>query len=99
MSTATTTRKSSRRNSLELLRFAKRFQEKYILQPYWTNTSLGKIDEVSQVADVDIGEAGCFKYVLIEVRNRNPMYERSKLIVRGDASCTYHSKRRGTMFH
>lgn len=85
-------RKSSRRNSLELLRFAKRFQEKYILKTYWTNPFLGKIDDVSGLADVDIGEAGCFKYVLVEVRDRNPMYERAKLVVRGDASCTYHSK-------
>lgn len=92
MSTTTIGRKSSRRNSLEIFYFAKRLQEKYMLKTYWTNPFLGKIDDVCKLIDVDIGEAGCFKYVLVEVRNRNPMYERTKFVVRGDASCTYHSK-------
>lgn len=53
---------------------------------------MGKIEEVAQVPDVDIAEAGCFKYVLIEVRDRAATYGTVKLVVRGDASCTYHGR-------
>lgn len=87
-------RKSSRRNSLELFRFVKQIQEKYLLQPYWSNPFQNKIGQLDEVLDVDIAEAGCFKYVLIEVRYHNPIYERSKWVVRGDASSTDHSKRK-----
>lgn len=83
-----------RRNSLELFQYAKHLQEKYILHPYWSNASMGKIAEVGHVPDIDIAEAGAFKYVLIEVRNRGANYARPKLVVRGDASCTYHGKKR-----
>ena len=52
-----------------------------------------KIEKLSDVADVDIAEAGCFKYVLIEVRERTATGAgQSKLVVRGDASCAYHGK-------
>jgi hypothetical protein len=81
-----------RRNSLELLQFAKRLQDKYILHPSWISSSMGKIEEISHVPDVDIAEAGCFKYILIEVRNCGTTYSQSKLVVRGDASCADHGK-------
>ena len=55
---------------------------------------MGKIAEVGHVPDIDIAEAGAFKYVLIEVRNRGANYAHPKLVVRGDASCTYHGKKR-----
>ncbi|CAF1307316.1 unnamed protein product [Adineta steineri] len=80
-----------RRNSLELFQYAKRLQERYILHPFWIDTSMGKINEISHVPDVDIAEAGCCKYILIEVRNYGTTYEQSKLVVRGDASCAYHA--------
>jgi hypothetical protein len=82
----------SRRNSHDILQFAKRFQEKYILHPFWNNTSMDKIGEISEVPDVDIAEAGCCKYLLIEVQDRDINYGPPKLVVRGDASCAYHGK-------
>ncbi|CAF1248434.1 unnamed protein product [Adineta ricciae] len=80
-----------RRNSLEILQYAKRLQEKYILHPFWDGSSFDKIDEISRVPDVDIVDAGCCKYLLIEVNNCGTAYGQSKLVVRGDASCTYHA--------
>jgi phosphohistidine phosphatase len=56
-----------------------------------------KIGEVSDVPDVDIAEAGCFKYILIDVRDRGGAYGKSKLVVRGDASCSYHADVLGLM--
>lgn len=50
-----------------------------------------KIEKIGDVADVDIAEAGCFKYILIEVRERGTTGQ-SKFIVRGNASCAYHGK-------
>ncbi|CAF1518825.1 unnamed protein product [Adineta ricciae] len=50
-----------------------------------------KIGELADVPDVDIAEAGCFKYILIEVRDLGATREQSKLVVRGDASCAYHA--------
>ena len=50
-----------------------------------------KIEKVTDVPDVDIAEAGCFKYILIEVRERGATaIGATKLIVRGNASCAYH---------
>ena len=94
MSTVVTERYHKRRNSLEFLHYARRFQEKYILHQFWIDTSsMGKkIGELSDIADVDIAEAGCFKYILIDVRPRESTYGQSKLVVRGDASCAYHGK-------
>jgi hypothetical protein len=84
-----------RRNSRELLQYAKRFQEKYILHQFWIDLSMGKkIGEISAIPDVDIAEAGCFKYILIEVRDRGTTYGQSKFVVRGDASCAYHGENR-----
>ncbi|CAF1092041.1 unnamed protein product [Rotaria sordida] len=91
MSSSTSRRLSLRRNSNELLQHAKRLQEKYILHPYWTNTSMGKIDNISHVPDVNIAEAGCCKYLLIEVRDSGATYGQSKFVVRGDASCAHHA--------
>lgn len=88
----TSGRLNIRRNSLELLQYAKRLQDKYILHPYWINSSMGKIEEISQVPEVDIAEAGCCKYVLIEVRDGGTTYNQAKLVVRGDASCADHGK-------
>ena len=52
-----------------------------------------KIEKLSDVADVDIAEAGCFKYILIEVRERGTgTTSQSKMIVRGNASCAYHGR-------
>jgi hypothetical protein len=87
-------RSHRRQNSLELWQYAKHLQEKYIVHPYWSNASMGKITEVGHVPDIDIAEAGAFKYVLIEVRSRGPNYGHPKLVVRGDASCAYHGKKR-----
>jgi hypothetical protein len=81
-----------RRNSIEFLQYAKRLQEKYILHPFWIDTSMGKIGEISHVPDVDIAEAGCCKYLLIEVQDRDTTYGPPKLVVRGDASCAYHGE-------
>ena len=54
-----------------------------------------KIEKIVDVPDVDIAEAGCFKYILIEVRERGASaVGPSKLIVRGNASCAYHGKTR-----
>ncbi len=93
MSTITVERNHKRRNSREILRYAKRFQEKFILHEFWIDLSMGKkIGEISDVPDVDIAEAGCFKYILIEVRDRGTTYGQSKLVVRGDASCAYHGR-------
>ncbi len=94
MPTITVERCYKRRNSWEVLQYAKRFQEKYILHQFWIDSSsMGKkIGEISDVPDVDIAEAGCFKYILIEVRDRDTTYGQSKLVVRGDASCAYHGK-------
>ncbi|UJR31350.1 hypothetical protein I4U23_018846 [Adineta vaga] len=89
--TSTSSRLHLRRNSLELLQYAKRFQEKYILHPFWNDTSMGKIDEISRVSNVDIAEAGCCKYLLIEVSGCGSTYGQSKLVVRGDASCAYYA--------
>ncbi|CAF3208429.1 unnamed protein product [Rotaria socialis] len=50
-----------------------------------------KFREISDVPDVDIGEAGCFKYILIEVRDRGTTFNQSKLVVRGDAACGFHA--------
>ncbi|CAF1197018.1 unnamed protein product [Rotaria sp. Silwood1] len=92
MSPTAKERSRKRRNSLELLQYAKRFQEKYILHQFWIDLSMSKkIREISDVPDVDIGEAGCFKYILIEVRDRGTTYGKSKFVVRGDAACAYHA--------
>lgn len=82
------------RDPKTLLQYAKQLQEKYILHPFWIDKSMGKkIAELGDIPDVDIAEAGCFKYILIEVRNRGTTtYEQMKLVVRGDASCAYHGK-------
>ncbi len=93
MSSPTSGRLSLRRNSLELLQYAKRLQEKYILHPFWIDSSMGKIEGIAHVPDVDIVEAGCCKYVLIEVQNTGTTYSQSKLVVRGDASCADHGKK------
>ena len=61
-------RSSLRRDSAELLQHAKHFQEKYILHPFWISQSMGKIENITQIPDVDIAEAGVCKYLLIEVR-------------------------------
>jgi 2-phosphoglycerate kinase len=89
-----------RQNSREILQYAKHFQEKYILHPFWIDSSMGKkIGEISDIPDVDIAEAGCFKYILIEVRDRGATLGQSKFVVRGDASCAYHGRnRRRTKF-
>jgi hypothetical protein len=83
-----------RRNSIELLQYAKRLQEKYILHPFWIDSSMGKIEELSRVPDVDIVEAGCCKYILIEIQDSGTTYGQSKFVVRGDASCVDHGKKR-----
>jgi hypothetical protein len=98
MSTSTPRRLSLRRNSLELLQYAKRLQEKYILHPFWINSSMGKIEEISHVPDVDIAEAGCCKYILVEIRDGATTYSKSKLVVRGDASCANHGKKNEILF-
>ncbi len=92
MSSPTSRGLNIRRNSLELLQYAKRLQDKYILHPSWINSSMGKIEEISNVPDVDIAEAGCCKYILIEVRDGGTTFSQSKLVVRGDASCADHGK-------
>jgi hypothetical protein len=95
MSTIAVERFNRRRNNREVLQYAKRFQEKYILHQFWIDSSMGKkIGEVADVPDVDIAEAGCFKYILIDVRDRDATYGKSKLVVRGDASCSYHGRNR-----
>jgi hypothetical protein len=94
MSSPTSGRLHLRRNSLELLQYAKRLQDKYILHPFWIDSSMGKIEELSRVPDVDIVEAGCCKYILIEIRDEETTYGQSKFVVRGDASCVDHSKNR-----
>jgi len=95
MPTIAVERFNKRRNNREVLQYAKRFQEKYILHQFWIDSSMGKkIGEVADVPDVDIGEAGCFKYILIDVRDRDATYGKSKLVVRGDASCAYHGRNR-----
>jgi hypothetical protein len=76
----------------KLLRYAKHIQDKCVRHPYWMNRLPSKITNMKRIVDVDIGEAGCFKYVLIEVRNRDVTRRQSKLIVRGDASCTCHGR-------
>lgn len=91
-SSSTASRGRPRRNSLEILQYAKRLQEKYILHPFWIDSSMGKINELSQVPDVDIPEAGCCKYVLVEIRDGGTTYTQSKLVVRGDASSADHGK-------
>ncbi|CAF2090004.1 unnamed protein product [Rotaria magnacalcarata] len=53
-------RSSLRRNSIELLQQAKHFQEKYIFHPFWISQSMGKIENITQIPDVDIAEAGEF---------------------------------------
>jgi len=80
-----------RRHSLELLQHAKRLQVKYILQPIWNKSFDGKIDELNHVAEVEIAEAGCCKYILIEVQSQGATYDQSIFIVRADASCVDHS--------
>lgn len=92
MSSPRTERLHVRRNSSELLQYAKRFQEKYILHPFWDNSSARKIDDISRVPDVDIAEAGCCKYLLIEVSYRVATCGQPKLVVRGDASCAFHGR-------
>ncbi|CAF2053748.1 unnamed protein product [Rotaria magnacalcarata] len=84
-------RSSLRRNSIELLQQAKHFQEKYIFHPFWISQSMGKIENITQIPDVDIAEAGVCKYLLIEARDHGTTYGQSKLVVRGDASCAYHA--------
>ncbi|CAF1186577.1 unnamed protein product [Adineta steineri] len=92
MPSVTVERCRKRRNSREFLQFAKRFQEKYILHQFWIDLSMGKkIGDIIDVPDVDIAEAGCFKYILVEVRDRATTYGQTKLVVRGDASCAYHA--------
>ena len=51
-----------------------------------------KINELTNVPDVDIAEAGCFKYILVEVRHRDTTNNQSKFVVRGNASCAYHGR-------
>ena len=93
MSTVRRRNAPKRRHSRELLQHVKSFQEKYILRQFWIDISMGKkIGELADVPDVDIAEAGCFKYILIEVRDLGATREQSKLVVRGDASCAYHGK-------
>lgn len=94
MSSDTAIHFAKRRNSRELRQYARRFQEKYILRQFWIDSSsMGKkIEKVADVPDVDIAEAGCFKYILIEVSDRGTTYGQSKLVVRGDASCAFHGK-------
>lgn len=95
---STSGRLRSRRNSHELLQYAKRLQEKYILHPFWIDSSMGKINELSQVPDVDIAEAGCCKYVLVEIRDGGTTYTQSKLVIRGDASSADHGKNQRRIF-
>lgn len=91
---SSTGRLQVRRNSHELLQYAKRLQEKYILHPFWINSSMGKINDLSQIPDVDIAEAGCCKYILVEIHDgTTTTYTQSKLVVRGDASSADHGKR------
>ena len=52
------------------------------------------MEKIADVPDVDIAEAGCFKYILIEVRDRASTHEQSKHVVRGDASCAFHGRKR-----
>lgn len=93
MSSISKSRRSSlRRNSTEILQFAQHLREKYILRPFWINSSMGKINNISHVPDVDIAEAGTCKYLLIEVRDHGTTFGQSKLVVRGDASCAYHGR-------
>ena len=79
-----------RRDSLELRQYAKSFQEKYILHPFWIDSSpmSKKLATVADVPDVNIAEAGCFKYILVRVSTDG----QSKLVGRGDASCAYHGR-------
>ena len=94
MSTIVVEREQKRRPNREVLQYAKRFQEKYMLHQFWIDKSMGKkIGEISAVPDVNIAEAGCFKYILIEVQDRGTTYGQTKLVVRGDASCAYHGKK------
>jgi hypothetical protein len=51
-----------------------------------------KFEKLIDVADVVIADAGCFKYILIEVRERTNDVDQTKLVVRGDASCAYHGE-------
>lgn len=93
MPSAKTGRAWQRRSSVGVFRFAKYLQEKFVLRQFWIDKSMGKkIDDVADVPDVDIAEAGCFKYVLVEVRDRAAKYEQTKTVVRGDASCAYHGE-------
>ena len=93
MSTISLERNQKRRNSLEVFKYAKRLQDKFIPHQFWIDSSMGKkIGEISDIPDVDIAEAGCFKYILIEVRDQGATLGKSKLVVRGDASCAYHGK-------
>lgn len=94
MSPTPNERSHKRRHSLEILHYAKRFQEKCTVHQFWIDLSMSKkISEISDVPDVDIAEAGCFKYILIEVRDLRAAYAQPKLVVRGDASCAYHGNK------
>ena len=55
--------------------------------------SMGKIDDISHIPDVDLAEAGCCKYLLIEVQDHGKTYSQSKFIVHGDAYCVDHGKK------
>lgn len=91
MSTVAEERCQKRRSNRELFQYAKHLQEKYILHQFWVDLTMGKkIGELNDVPDVDIAEAGCFKYVLVSVRDRDATSAKSKLVVRGDASSAYH---------
>lgn len=81
-----------RQNVVETFRYVKRLQEKYVFHPYWNHHSIEKIADPSRMLDVDIGEAGRFKYILIEISERRKTAFPSKWIVRADASCACHSK-------
>lgn len=86
-------RSHKRRHSREIFQYAKHLQEKYFLHQFWIDSTMGKkVGELNDVPDVDIAEAGCFKYVLVSVRDRETTPVKSKLVVRGDASCSYHGK-------
>ena len=81
------------RQDAKLLKYSRRFHEKYILHQFWIDSIMSKkIAEISDVPDVDIAEVGCFKYILVQVRNRSATHEQSKFVVRGNASSAYHGK-------
>ncbi|CAF0999703.1 unnamed protein product [Didymodactylos carnosus] len=76
--------------------FSKKLREKLYLDRVWIDKkpigkTMGKTDKIEDIPEVEIADAGKFKYILIEAKDKDPTFQRPKFLVRGDAESPYHA--------